>query len=122
MKTQIGATNYELLLMPQSQLSELLSEDMSDALAYINNVDCVICVSNDMPIQTMQQSFFHEVVHGMLEEIGERDLNSDEGFVEAMAKQLYSFYTRNNTEKILNHIADKHDVKNYKKISTRSTT
>ena len=39
----------------------------------------------------MEASFYHELIHGMLETIGKRTLSDDEELVEGLANQLHQF-------------------------------
>jgi len=63
------------------------------------------------PNQTKKQSFLHECVHAMLDELGQDDLFEDESFVDSFSKQLYGFYMNNNLEKIFKFLEGKENGK-----------
>lgn len=106
MKLTLGSMLYNFQLMPQKDLEEYVGYE--DTLGAINDVSCEIVVSNDIPTQSAKLCFFHEVVHGMLTELGLDQLSGDEGFVDAFARQLYIFFHRNNIGKIMKFIEDNH--------------
>lgn len=106
-KISIGSTEYDLLAIPQSEVDASLSgdgEDAGGAFACIDTGLCEIRIANDVPLQVMIQSFFHEATHGMLYEIGQGALSDDEGFVDAFSKQIYSLFMRNEVSKILSYL------------------
>ena len=50
--------------------------------------DCVGCIATD---EYKEQSFYHELVHGLLTCVGRRDLNDDEAFVDSFATFLHQY-------------------------------
>ena len=72
----------------------------------------VISINKKYPVQTRKQTFWHEVVHAMLDEIGEEELCEDEGFVDAFAKQLYGLIHRNKIDKIYDYLGGKNERTN----------
>ena len=106
MKVNLGSLIYDMELRPLEKLQQ--AEGLEEAVAGINEMGCHILISNDIPVQTMKQCFFHEVVHGMLSELGMDTMNGDEGFVDALAKQMYILFTRNNLDKIMKFLEDGH--------------
>lgn len=116
MKIKIGSCDYELCLANLSQkLMEKSAErspERKDAsspedflvLGYLDECDCSINVEKDSCVLTRKLTFWHEVVHGLLFEIGARELSEDEGLVDALARQLYSFYKNNNIDKAYTYL------------------
>ena len=110
-KINIGCGVYEIHFDSLKTSDEIWPKDMCGSLAYVDSSLSTIHICADYPIQTMKQSFFHEIVHAMLNEIGADDLNDNEGFVEAFARQLYTFFSKNDINKILSKIDDNHESK-----------
>jgi len=104
MNVNIGSTTYALSSLPLEKVQEEI--EIKDAIAGISGLTCKILVSNDVPQQVMRQSFFHEITHGILDELGLYELNEDEGFVDAFGKQLYQFFTKNDVSKIMKFLDD----------------
>jgi hypothetical protein len=44
-------------------------------------------------VQAQEQVFFHELVHAMLNKMGEHELDENEQFVDVMGSLLHQFYT-----------------------------
>lgn len=100
---KIGSLKYLTKILPKNLIKEEFGQD---AVAAINNISCEMLLPNDIPLSVSQQSFFHESVHGMLDELGMYELNDNEGFVDALAKQLYVFFTENDIAKIMKILDD----------------
>lgn len=47
----------------------------------------------DVPMSTLEQTVYHEVVHCLLNEMGRNDLSSDETFVQTFSLLLHQFET-----------------------------
>ena len=62
------------------------------------------CLGRTQGGSSQLNTFWHEVVHGLMIEIGARELGEDEGFVDALSRQLYSFYKNNNIEKVYTYL------------------
>ena len=45
----------------------------------------------ELPKETKEKTFFHELVHTILDSIGEYKLNENEDFVDAFAERLYEY-------------------------------
>lgn len=105
-KITLGSVDYNVEMMPMEDLQKI--EGLEDASAGISELDARIIVSSDIPVQIMKQCFFHEIVHGILIELGMTQLNSDEGFVDSFAKQMYTLFHRNNLDKIMKFLEDGH--------------
>ena len=54
-----------------------------------------------------EQIFWHEVVHGMLFEIGQDTLSCDEVLVDSLGKVLWAFHRDNNLDKIYTYLGEK---------------
>lgn len=79
-----------------------------------------IYVKKDLPPQVLKQTVIHEITHAFLDEIGCEKLTCDEGFVDALAKQIYSFFERNDLQKIYSYIGAKSDKTDTKKTAKKS--
>lgn len=107
MKVNIGSTAYELKLMPSKKISEFYNGDNKESIECAGMCDVMaekIYVANDFPVESRKKILYHELVHGMLTEMGS-DKNDDESFVDALARQLYSLFNKNNVQKIQDFIS-----------------
>lgn len=100
MKVNIGSVQYDL------KMKDKIFEDGQRFRGTLEECKWLIEISKEFPKQAREQTFWHEVVHGILYEIGEQELNADEGFVDAFAKQLYMFNKNNNINKIYEKLRD----------------
>lgn len=73
---------------------KLYSVEVAQALArkhHIGEIDYeakrISIVAKRFPL--MQETFWHELTHAILEDMGEHKLNNNEQFVEAFSKRLY---------------------------------
>jgi len=121
LKVRIGSTDYALTLVNEDKINRYFDEEMTKSSVIagcIHSLMGTIEINDKMPKQARMQSFLHECVHGMLTELGIEDLNSDEGFVDSMAKQLYVFFRDNNYEKIEAYLGEKKGGRTTKNIKT----
>ena len=95
MKVRLGSLDYDLIVT-----AEKMPWEDGEAIGMIEEDFCRITVSKNFPQQSRIQSFWHEVVHGMFFELGQKELAEDEGLVDALAKQISFFVKSNNIEKI----------------------
>lgn len=58
-------------------------------LGQIDYKDLVIKINKDMPKESKKETLCHEMVHGMLNHLGYRDLSNDEQFVQALGNAIY---------------------------------
>lgn len=100
MKVHIGSTKYELNTPKKIVVDEVLCRGALDESMSI------IEVSKEFPLQSRKQTLWHEVVHGILFELGEHELTNDEGFVDSLSKQLYAFNENNKLDKIYEKLSD----------------
>ena len=100
MKVHIGSTKYELNTPKRVVVDEVLCKGTLDESMSI------IEISKEFPLQSRKQTLWHEVVHGILFELGEQELNSNEGFVDAFSKQLYAFNENNKLNKIYEKLSN----------------
>jgi hypothetical protein len=117
LKVKIGVTDYELKMDSTANLLEDYME-MTDETnggmlvgGVMNPMLNTIRINKDYPNQTKKQSFLHECVHALLDELGQDDLFEDESFVDSFSKQLYGFYMNNNLEKIFKFLEGKENGK-----------
>ena len=122
MKIKIGSGDYELWLANlrenQSVLKSLKAEksaNNTDTLDYedtylfgsIDEVEGRIEIEKYSCVNARKLTFWHEVVHGLMYELGMRELGNDEGFVEALGRLLYRFTLDNNLDKIYTYLEKK---------------
>lgn len=110
MKLNLGSIEYNLMMKdPVETFTDKEKPDEDCVIAgLIVPFRAELYVSPKFEEQVKAQSFWHEVVHGIMDEIGRRDLYDDEGFTEAVAKQLYLLHKNNSVKKIYDYIgADK---------------
>lgn len=118
MKVKIGVTEYDLKLISDQEITAIFSEaneeDVENSFVggLVSLAQNTIRINKDFPLQTRVQSFFHECVHAMLDEIGESELFQDEDFVDAFSKQIYGLFTANKLDKILLLLEDKKGGRN----------
>lgn len=96
MKIHIGSLDYDVVFVKNF-------DDDTDEQISLGKCDeplCKITINNAFPKQTMQQTFWHEVLHAMMMELGQTDLYNNETFIDTMAKQLHMFFKRNDIKKI----------------------
>ena len=101
MKINIGNSVHEIKLV-----EEMRTPEGDLVLGEYRPYEEAILVSKNFPAQVKRQTLWHEVVHGMLDEIGADELQTSEGFVDALAKQMYGFFMNNNIEKIYAFLGD----------------
>lgn len=102
MKVKVGNTKYELIKTSGDEILDQYypDEDIFDIAGLIDKFNTSIYINKEFSSQTVKQTFWHEIVHGMLYEIGRHELNSDEGLVDAIGGQLYGLFENNNIDKI----------------------
>lgn len=66
---------------------DIIDEDAS-CLGMITYRDCTIEIRKGIPPELYTQSLIHEIVHGMLVQIGRNDLSNDETFVQSLAMAI----------------------------------
>lgn len=44
-----------------------------------------------IPQDSQERNFYHELVHAILDELGKRELSSDESFIDSFSALLYQF-------------------------------
>jgi hypothetical protein len=94
MNIRIGSTKYELL-RPQNVI-------IGDGV-YLGAIDRdagELEIKSSIKPQAAKQTFWHEVMHGMMHEMGEEELCHDEQFIESLSRLLYAFHEDNKLEKI----------------------
>ena len=122
MKIKIGSGDYELWLANlrenQSVLKSLKAEksanntdtsDYEDTYLFgsIDEIEGKIEIEKYSCVNARKLTFWHEVVHGLMYELGMRELGNDEGFVEALGRLLYRFTLDNNLDKIYTYLEKK---------------
>lgn len=111
MKVKIGTTDYDLMVVkPEKMVQdyEAFGDDESDPnmCGFMCPAFNIVRIRDDIPTNSRMHTFIHECTHAMLYEIG-NDLYHNEGFVEAMSKQIYGLFYNNNFEKIYKFLGDK---------------
>lgn len=116
MKIKIGSSDYDLCLanLKENQRAKRSPEEKdvnnsseefeSYTLGYLDECYTDIAIEKDSSKQARKLTFWHEVVHGLMIEIGARELGEDEGFVDALSRQLFTFHKNNNIEKVYTYL------------------
>lgn len=97
MKIKIGSSEYKLVI--EEEFEKNVCGILDAEVGEIQIKNCELS-------QYKQQTFWHEVVHGMLDEMGSLTLSDNEEFVEGFSRQLYGFYKNNNIEKIYSALGE----------------
>lgn len=108
MKVKIGNTDYEMKKAGEDEIFDVISANEEERInssvaGCIHKFKTQIMINNEYPDQVKKQTFWHEVLHGMLMEIGS-DMNGDENFVDALSLQIYGVLKNNNLEKIYQYL------------------
>lgn len=84
----LGGSKYTVELTSASQLGNTVAKIIyaKNRVIISDNFNGDRCTPD-----YMEASFYHELVHGILETMGKTDLSSDEGFVEGFANLLHQF-------------------------------
>ena len=107
MKLKFANSQYNLELLSADEISQNLSGDENKEyrfFGYCDEMNKTIAVSKETPLPSIKQVFFHEIVHALLSETGDQELSSDERFVDAFSKQLCTFLSGNNLDKIYRYL------------------
>ena len=119
MNIKIGSGDYELWLANlrenQNALKSLKAEKSAsneEPLDYeypylfgaIDEIEGKIEIEKYSCINARKLTFWHEVVHGLMYELGMRELGNDEGFVEALGRLLYRFTLDNNIQEVYTYL------------------
>ena len=99
MKLNIGFNKYEMVMNTTETISDMF-EDGVDTVGFADPLKKKICISNEIPKNTVMEVAMHEITHAMLFETGDMELSSDERFVDAISKQILHFIESNDIEKI----------------------
>lgn len=119
MNIKIGSGDYELWLANlrenQNALKSLKAEKSAsneEPLDYdypylfgaIDEIEGKIEIEKYSCVNARKLTFWHEVVHGLMYELGMRELGNDEGFVEALGRLLYRFTLDNNIQEVYTYL------------------
>ena len=66
-----------------------------DVIGQINHSTLVISLKSNLPNTQKENTLIHEITHGILENIGESDLNNNEDFVNRFSSVLHQVITVN---------------------------
>lgn len=84
---QIGGTTFDIEFIDRTGGNNMgRTNYASTHITIAKNVDMDVASES-----SMQGTFFHEIVHAILEELGEYDLSSDERFVQSFSTILNQF-------------------------------
>lgn len=111
---EVGATDYDILPMGETEIKKFYMSnpegDEDDDPGYLFGFTDFkfgyIFVDANLLKEQKRQTFFHELTHVFLDEIGADEMNSDEGFVEALSKQIYGFFKKNNLQEIYDFLEE----------------
>ena len=74
--------------IPHKIVEKKIIDGRSSYLGMITYGECLIELKKGQPPELYKQSLIHEVVHGMLVNIGRNDLSEDETFVQSLAMAI----------------------------------
>ena len=103
MKLKFANSQYDLQLLDGKTIAEKLSvadDEECRYFGYCDDMNKTIVLDKETPIPSKKQVLFHEIVHALLSETGDQELSNDERFVDAFSKQLCTFLSQNNLEKV----------------------
>lgn len=86
-KFSLGGKKYKVKIV-----NSIDDTGLGRAYSYLNKIK-ISKNWNGMPIpkSSMEQTFYHELVHAILDEIGEKDLSGNETFVQSFSLLLHQF-------------------------------
>ena len=115
MKINIGNSVHEIKLV-----DELKTEEGDLVLGEYRPFEEAILVSKNFPTQVKRQTLWHEVMHGMSDEIRADELQTKHVTIDALAKQLYGFFSKNDIEKIYSFLGDNNGKTDKTKVKAKS--
>ena len=74
--------------IPYKIVEKDIVDENGGCLGLILYRDCVIEIRKGLPKELYTQTLIHEIVHGMLSNIGKNDLAGNEEFVQALAMAI----------------------------------
>lgn len=110
LKVRIGVTEYDLQAVNDARMNDeyldAMDEESGSSIVggMVHPILGKMLINNEIPQQAKVQSFFHECVHAMLDELGQGELYSDEDFVDSFSKQIYGLFKYNNLDKIFAYL------------------
>lgn len=75
--------------IPHKIVEKVTVDENGACLGQILYRDCVIEIRKGLPKELYTQTLIHEIVHGMLVNIGRNDLSEDETFVQSLAMAIH---------------------------------
>lgn len=110
MKIRVGQTYYDLEKVTADELDNLTSFDSEkyEVAGDCDRFGAKIYINNDLPNQTIKQSFFHELIHAVLYETGEIEHNEE--FVERISLLIYGFFEDNKINKIMKYLEGEEEI------------
>lgn len=98
MNIRIGSTKYKVNLCNDILLDK--DDDVNQLrMGGMCTFDSSIDILKGLDSQSLKQTFIHEVTHAILYEMGD-DNWDNEGYVNALSKQIYGFLEDNNIYKL----------------------
>lgn len=85
-KVEIFGKIYKIILV-----DNLLEKEKYYGIISYNNQN--IKLDKNLPENLLNQTFMHEIIHMILEEIGEKDLNNEK-FVDLFSNALYQVFKK----------------------------
>jgi hypothetical protein len=86
---RIGGIDYKI------EHIQNLRDESGKLDARISHSQTVVQLDDDMSDQGSDQALLHEIVHGMLTQMGRQKIGRDEGLVDAFAYSLYQIIRDN---------------------------
>lgn len=104
MNIRIGSTKYKVNLCKDiaGEYEEGVNQlRMGGMCTFDSSIDILKGLDN----QSLKQTLLHEVTHAMLYEMGDENWNN-EGYVNALSKQIYGFLEDNNIYKLYDKLTN----------------
>lgn len=92
MKLRLGFSNYNI-----KKTTGLIEHGCFGSFDADNKV---ITIDPEQAEETREQTLWHEVIHGILYEMEEKEIYKDEEFVNMLAKMVHRFLKDNSLEKV----------------------
>lgn len=91
-KFQIGSSDYSVIFEPSIDDSDLGGPVLGYQHYFKEKIVLALSYDSDaLTEREIYKTFYHELTHAILSEMGEKELNDDERFVEGFSRLLVQF-------------------------------
>ena len=104
MNIKVGCSKYKVKKISTKEFIDRYGEAGSEVYGYLDDVNGDIGINSEMCPQQKCITFWHEVTHALLEELGKSELSGDEDFVDSFGRQLYAFHQNNDVKKVHSYV------------------